>query len=132
MRRIMYLGLAGWLTAMSLLAAPIALAKDGDVIKEGPCSAGSQWKLKSSPENNGATIEVEYEVDQNVIGQTWRVVLRYERIPFFRGDRVTEAPSGSFSVNSLIANQPGPDRIIATAVNYSTGEKCRGAVVSNF
>ena len=56
-------------------AMPI-LAKDGDVIRRGACSGRSDWKLKLSEENG--RIEVEYEVDQNRVGDVWRVRIRHD------------------------------------------------------
>ena len=60
MRRI----LAGGAVALALatFGAGAAAAKDGDVIREGACSGGTDWKLKLSPENG--RIETEFEVDQ--------------------------------------------------------------------
>jgi hypothetical protein len=56
-------------SAVVLMGAPAMVqAKDGDVIREGNCSARSTWKLKASPENG--RIEVEFEVGQNVVGRT--------------------------------------------------------------
>jgi hypothetical protein len=43
-----------------LIPATSALAGQGDVIRQGPCSGRSDWKLKLSPE--GGRIEVEIEV----------------------------------------------------------------------
>ena len=51
--------------ALFVIAVPaVASAGDRDVIREGPCSGRSDWKLKLSPEDG--RIEVEFEVDQNV------------------------------------------------------------------
>ena len=50
-----------------------ALAKDGDVLVRGACTARSAAKLKLSSENS--RIEVEVEVDQNRNGVPWTVVL---------------------------------------------------------
>ena len=131
MRKVMGWGLSGMMAATLLGgAAPAAFANDGDVIATGPCSAGSTWKLKNSPENG--QLEVEFEVDQNVVGDTWRVVIRYNGERIFRGRRVTEAPSGSFEVERRVANQAGPDTVQARAENTRTGEICRGTVTSDF
>ena len=56
--------------APTIAGAAPAIAGDRDVIREGACSGSSDWKLKLSPEDGG--LEVEFEVDSNVIGQTWR------------------------------------------------------------
>src|SRR5262245_8359718 len=49
-----------------LIPATTALAGQGDVIRDGSCSGRSDWKLKLSPQDG--RIEVEFEVDQNVVG----------------------------------------------------------------
>jgi hypothetical protein len=49
-----------------------------------------------------------FEVDQNRVGETWTVVLKRDGVRFFRGERVTRAPSGSFEVRRVISNQSGP------------------------
>ena len=71
--------LAGAL-ALSVAGAVPALARDGDVIERGSCSGSADWKLKLSPEDR--KIEVEYEVDSNVNGQSWKVKI------FKNGDRI--------------------------------------------
>jgi hypothetical protein len=117
--------ITGLLVATTLVAAPLATsAKDGDVIRQGDCSARSDWKLKLSPENG--RIEVEFEVDQNRNGQKWNVVLRRNGNVFWRGARWTQPPSGSFTVRRLTRDGAGTDRIVARARNTSTGEVCRG------
>ena len=62
-------------------------AKSGDVIRQGACSGTSNWKLKLSPQNG--KIEVEYEVDSNHVGQTWKVRLFENGNQIFAGNRVT-------------------------------------------
>jgi hypothetical protein len=132
MRKAIRYGLASMLTAgllgAGMSAAPAAFASGGGggVIKEGSCSASSTWKLKAQPDNG--RIEVDFEVDQNVIGDTWKVKLLDNGVRFFRGQRVTQAPSGSFEVRKFTANQPGTDKIKGSATNLSTGETCVGAV----
>lgn len=103
--------------------APVA-AKDGDVIRRGACTNRSVWKLKLSPENG--QIEIEFEVDTPKIGQTWSVRLRHNGVRFFKADRVTKAPSGSFKVRRVRPNRSGPDYFVAKAINLKTGEVCRG------
>lgn len=120
--------LAGLLVAVTLaavVAAPAA-ARAGDVEKSGTCSVASTWKLSAGPRDG--MIRVEFEVDQNVVGQTWRVRLADNGSVFFRGKRTTQAPSGSFSVSRRASDQAGTDRIVARAVNLTTGEVCRGVV----
>jgi hypothetical protein len=102
-----------------------AVAKDGDVIRTGSCSGNSDWKLKLSPENG--KIEVEYEVDSNKVGQTWRVKLFHDGDRFFVGTRQTAGASGSFEVRKVVANHSGTDDFRARARNLGTGEVCGGS-----
>lgn len=112
-------GMAGWLAIV-----PASQAKAGDVIRQGSCSAGSSWKLKLSPQNGA--IEVEYEVDQNVVGATWRVKIFQNGVRIFVGNRKTVAPSGSFSVRLVAPNSPGTDAFRGAARNLATDETCGG------
>ena len=116
--------------ATAMIGATPALANDADVIREGNCSGASDWKLKLSPENG--KIEVEYEVDQNRNGQTWRVRIVKNGNVIFRGTRTTQAPSGSFELRLVTANGAGTDSFVGRAVNTSTGEVCRGAASASF
>ena len=99
-------------------------AKQGDVIRAGGCTGASDWKLKLSPENG--SIEVEFEVDQNVNNKTWNVTLKRNGNVFWQGQKTTKAPSGSFAVRKLANNGAGTDAFVARAVNAQTGEVCRG------
>jgi hypothetical protein len=101
-----------------------AFAKEGDVIREGTCSRRSDWKLKLSPENG--RIEVEFEVDQNRSGRTWRVRMWHDGVRFFKGRRTTRPPSGSFEVRRVRPNRSGVDFFRARAFNPRSGEVCRG------
>ena len=124
MRRIITSAVAGMLAVGALAVGPVAMAKDGDVIRRGSCSGAADWKLKLSPENG--RIEVEFEVDQNRNGQDWRVQLYRNGNRFFNGIRTTHAPSGSFEVRQVTGNRPGTDRFVATARNLNSGQTCRG------
>ena len=116
------------LVVSALAATPLASASGGDpeVIKEGSCSAASDWKLKAKIDDG--LIEAEFEVDENIVGRQWRVTFLRDGVVVFRGTRTTKAPSGSFEVERLLANPPGPNRIVAKARELTTGETCRGAV----
>ena len=117
------------LAALGLLGGP-AHANDRDVIREGSCSARSDWKLKLSPENG--RIEIEFEVDQNVVGQVWKVVIRDNGNLVFKGNKTTLAPSGSFEARRVVTNLAGADNVVARATNAQTGEVCRGSATANF
>jgi hypothetical protein len=111
------------LFALGLLLSREAFAKDGDVIKRVGCSRGTTAELKLSHEDGG--IEVEFEVDQNRSGVTWRVVIRRPGGgEIFAGRRTTRPPSGSFEVRRVTANRPGADTIRARAISPS-GQVCR-------
>jgi hypothetical protein len=105
--------------ALLALGAP-ALAKDGDVLVRGTCTARSAAKLKLSSENS--RIEVEVEVDQNRNGVPWTVVLTRDGTRVARATRVTRAPSGSVSLRKLVTNPAGTDVIRAVATRR--GETC--------
>jgi hypothetical protein len=121
-----FLGVLG-ATAMLLtaMAGPVA-ANDSDVIKTGSCSGSSDWKLKVGLDDG--RIDMEFEVDQNRVGKTWSVRLKDNGDVFWQGERVTQAPSGSFEVSKRTANRAGDDRIVARAVNVNSGEVCRGVI----
>jgi hypothetical protein len=115
------------LIAMLLAATAPAAALGRDnpgVIKSGKCSNGASWKLKAK--NDDGLIEVEFEVDQNVNGRRWNVVLRRDGATVFRGARITRPPSGSFEVNRRIRNPAGPDRIVGTAT--AAAARCSAAL----
>jgi DUF4097 and DUF4098 domain-containing protein YvlB len=130
MQKGMRLILAGLVAATILAVTPAAFAgsaKHGNgVQKQGKCTASSTWKLKAKPDNG--RLEVEFEVDQNVNGDTWNVRLKDNGMVFFKGTRVTQPPSGSFEVKARTDNQAGTDQITARATNQSTGEVCRAAL----
>jgi hypothetical protein len=124
MRTIQRLLLVAMLVVSGAVLVPSAGAKAGDVIRTGACSGASHWKLKLSPEDNG--IQLEYQVDQNKVGRTWRVRIRQNGALIFKGTRVTKAPSGSFTVRLLARDTVGTDRFRARAVNLASGETCVG------
>ena len=115
--------------AMLGAVAPPAAAGGPEVIREGACSGRSDWKLKLK-EDNGR-IEVEFEVDQNVVGRLWRVRIRQDGVLVFSGRRRTQAPSGSFEVRLLERNTAGTDRFVARARSLAGGETCRAGAVWN-
>jgi hypothetical protein len=105
-------------------AATPAMAGSDDVIRRGSCTGASDWKLKLSPEDG--RLEVEFEVDSNVVGQTWNVRLFQNGTRIFAGSRQTTGPSGSFELRRLANNTAGRDSFRARAANASTGEVCVG------
>jgi hypothetical protein len=114
----------GAVMLVSLFALPASAGND--VVRTGNCSARSDWKLKVKPDDGG--LDVEFEVDQNVVGDTWavRIVQDGERI--FAGRRTTRGASGSFTVERMTSNNAGTDDFVARARNLSTDEVCRGTL----
>ena len=111
---------------VAALIPSVAPARDNPgVIKTGKCSNGAGWKLKAKPEDR--RLEVEFEVDQNVSGRRWNVVLKHNGAVFFRGARITRPPSGSFEINRRVGDRAGTDRIAATA-RAAAGGTCRAAL----
>ncbi|MEO8625330.1 MAG: hypothetical protein ABI452_01390 [Candidatus Limnocylindrales bacterium] len=114
------------LLAGAAVTMPAAIAAKGTaVIQTGNCSAASDWKLKVKPDNGA--IEVEFEVDQNRVGKTWNVTLKHNGNVFWSGQKVTKAPSGSFTVHKMTGNAAGTDTFTARATNRVTGEVCLGS-----
>jgi hypothetical protein len=107
------------LALLGLACAP-ALAKDGDIERQGKCSGATSAELTLSPEN-GRT-EVEFEVDQNRSGVRWQVVLKRNGAKFAVASRTTGGPSGSFELRRVISASSG-DRVTARATSPS-GETC--------
>jgi hypothetical protein len=103
----------------------LAEARAPEVLRTGTCSNGADWKLKAK--NDSGLIEIEFEVDQNLNGRLWNVVLRRDGNVVFRRARRTRPPSGSFSVNRRVRNPAGSDRIVAVA-RTPRGAVCRGAL----
>jgi hypothetical protein len=114
---------AASIVGVAMLAAPVpAMASSRDVVKTGSCSGRSEWKIKLSPEDRG--IEVEFEVDQGRVGDTWRAVVRQNGDVLKRGRRTTRGASGSLEFRAVGDNAAGADRFKARAVNTSTDEIC--------
>ena len=66
---------------------------------------------------------MEFEVDQNRVGVTWRVSIRRNGATIAATRATTRGPSGSFEVRRVIADLAGSDRIVAVATSPS-GERC--------
>jgi hypothetical protein len=110
------------LAAVAVSAASAAPEQSGPrVIRSGKCAGPATWKLKLK--NDDGRLEVEFEVDQNVAGKRWNVVLKRNRSVVFRGARTTRAPSGSFTVEKLVRGAGGT--VVASA--RSGRLSCRGS-----
>ena len=88
----------------------------------GTCSDASTSKIKVK-EDDGR-LEVEFEVDQNRNGETWKVKFKNGSDVVFKGTARTKAPSGSFSLERKVDNLAGKDAITAVGKDKSSGERC--------
>ena len=113
----------GLVACAPLLATAPAHAKDGRVTASGSCG-GPTWKLQAQPDDG--RVQIEFELDSNVVGQTWAVKIADNGTSVFSGSRRTTAPSGSFSVEVRTANRTGNDVITAGATRGA--KTCSGAV----
>jgi hypothetical protein len=125
------LALAGLATAgvLAVSAVPASASHGGGggaVTTTGACSSGSAWKLKVKTDDG--QLEVEAEVDSNVVGQMWNWSVVDNGVRVVRGTATTTAPSGSFSVERRIANQPATDTVVFRATNPTTRETCRASI----
>lgn len=111
-----------------LVAAPASAGDDDDreVLRQGACSSGADWKVKAKNDDGG--IEFEGEVDSNQNGQTWRWRIKHNGTVHARGTSTTKGPSGSFSVERQLANLSGTDTVVFRAKDAASGEVCRGTL----
>jgi hypothetical protein len=116
----------GALMAVAVPGVANAQGGGGGVTVNGKCSASSTSTLKVKADNSN--IEVEFQVDQNVVGDTWKVKILDNGVVVARATKTTTAPSGSFTVRRLIPDNAGTDLIKAKATNQVTGESCTARV----
>jgi hypothetical protein len=119
------LGLGSAVLAIGLLAGPATTSAASQVVVNGHCSGHSASVLTVAHENG--RISIEFEVDQNVVGKTWRIALRDNTLLVWAGSAVTAAPDGSLTVMKLTTDRTGLDHIAASARNPVTGETCSAA-----
>ena len=112
--------------ALVVSAAPLAQARDDDgrIIRTGSCSGSADWKLKAK--HDDGRIELEYEVDSNQSGQTWRVRVRDNGVRVIATRATTGGRSGSFDVERKVTNRAGSDSFVARARDLSSGQLCVG------
>jgi hypothetical protein len=107
-----------------LASSPVATGGDDRVIRTGSCSGTADWKLKAKSDNG--RIDVEWEVDSNRSGQTWRVRVRDNGVLVVKTRATTGGASGSFSIERQIGNRAGGDSIVARSRDLSSGQLCVG------
>jgi hypothetical protein len=108
------------------MGSPGASAKAGDATAAGKCTGASTYKLKVGVRDAG--LDTSFEVDSNVVGQTWNWKFKDNGGLVASGTKTTVAPSGSFTVHRILPNRAGSDTILAKATNPSTGETCTATV----
>ena len=113
--------------ALVTLVPPAVAGDDDDlVVRNGSCTAGTDWKIKAKSDDG--RIEVEAEIDSNKVGQTWTWKFKHNGIVFAKGQSTTTGPSGSFEVERKPANLAGTDHFVFRAVHPKSGEVCRATV----
>ena len=106
MRKLIVFSLLA-LAAATLTVAPVASAQRDDnreILKRGKCSGASTWKLKLKFDDG--RIEAEFEVDQNIVGRRWRVVLRRNGVVALRRIRRREHPVDRSRPGASCATRP--------------------------
>jgi len=120
------IGLAA--VALALVPAAAFAKRGGDRDEKrvaGNCTGNATSKLKAKPDDG--RLEVEFEVDQNRNGVTWKVRFRRNGERVVKTSATTHAPSGSFSVERKIGNPAGSDDIVARAISPS-GQVCKASL----
>ena len=117
------LTIAALTATLVVTGAPLAQAKDdGRIIRTGACSGSADWKLKAK--HDDGRIELEYEVDSNQSGQTWRVRVRDNGVRVIATRATTGGRSGSFDIERKVTNRAGSDSFVARARDLSSGQLC--------
>ena len=117
------------IVAAALLAAGPAFAGGGDddeVIREGSCSASTDWKVKAKTDDG--RLEFEGEIDSNRSGQSWSWKIKHNGSVSAKGASTTTRPSGSFEVERRLTDLAGTDQLVFKAKNPASGEVCRGTL----
>jgi len=108
------------LTLLIAVAArpPEVIARRGDggggeVRVAGTCGKGATSKIRLRAREDG--IRVQFEVDHNRPGASWRVVLVQDRRVVWRGRARTQGAGASFEVERRLRDLPGADRVTGRA-----------------
>ncbi|MBA2642603.1 MAG: hypothetical protein H0U82_06740 [Actinobacteria bacterium] len=111
--------------APAAMASEGAAADDGEARVEKRCSRGSTAELRLRV--RGREIRVEFEIDVERPGGTWRVILLHERRTAFRGT-LRPGDSGTIRLRRTVPNWFGTDSFTVRAT-ASRGETCRATAV---
>jgi hypothetical protein len=114
MRTIGLTTLAAAALVTPVAAAVPAVAQSRPTVEaSGSCSTAGTWDLEAKTDDGA--LEVEFEVDTNVAGQTFTVRITDGDTVVLNGQRTTTARSGSFTVERRTPDQAGVDVIRAVA-----------------
>ena len=120
------LAAAGLTAAVVATAVPFALAgpAQADTEKRGSC-AGARYALEvdRDVDRDDGRFEVSFEIDSNVRGQQWRLVLVHNGERVFRDVRTTDR-EGEADFERHRPDTAGADTFRAKAVRLSTGQSC--------
>jgi hypothetical protein len=111
------------------MASPASAHGTGNSQDSGDCSAGSTWYLKADANRggDGHTVEVKFRISSADGGQTWDWQILDNGTVEATGDTTTKS-NGTFAEKQSISNQEGPDTVMLSATNATTGETCVGQV----
>ncbi len=131
-RVVMRIGFVACVLVFANLAgsAPAAMASVGADADDDParvekrCSRGSEAELRVSA--RGRVIRVEFDIDVERAGGTWRVILLHERRTAFRG--TLRPTDDKLRLRRSVPNWFGTDAFTVRAT-ASGGESCRVTAV---
>ena len=119
------LTIAALTAALVVTGAPLAQAKDDERPHHPHRLLQRLRRLESSrPSTTTAGSRLEYEVDSNQSGQTWRVRVRDNGVRVIATRATTGGRSGSFEIERKVANRAGSDSFVARARDLSGGQLC--------
>jgi hypothetical protein len=101
-----------------------AAEQQAAVVRRGPCSGPSRWKLDVRTIADGR-LRVRFTVRGGKAGQKWHVFLDHNGRRIFAGSRISQE-NGLFVVTRRVPDRPRADRFTAGANNTVTGEICKG------
>lgn len=122
MSRIVALAFGSVLALSTICSGPASAAPD--VVARGSCGDSARSRLELT--DQGRRIEVRFEVHMGLQARDdWRIRMRHNGDPFFRGVRTATGDSGDVKVDRHVRDRNGTDKFVARGVDASTGEVCR-------
>ena len=112
--------------AASPASAAMVVASPGYLERDGRCRFGGEWQLDVERMPRGR-IRIDFEVDEVGRRQRWQVFVSDNGRRVAAATRFTRL-GGDFQIRRRTLNRRGRDRIAASAVNTSTGNRCSGFI----